>query len=338
MSGLGRLTVLAPVPVPTPNFAPVWLAACLGYAAEDGLDLAIECVGTPKDAADGVAVGRGDATFVNIVFALLARDRGVPMCPFYAFVRTQNRAFSVPADSPIRSLAGLRGKTVGLHYNDPELFDFACVALRGEGVDPLTEVTFRPLDGSPLDAERMAASVRSGEVDAVWQLDVLTGFLAAEGVATRLLPAPMIDRLTPSSSFMALDATLAAQPEAFGVLGRALAKATVFALTNPEAAIRTLWQAYPESAPAPDQADTAFRRDLAALRVRLAGHRIDAAPIPRWGAISEREIAAWLDVLLATKAIAPPRPVREWFSDALIDMFNAFDPEPIVAAAQSWDH
>src|SRR5258706_15848526 len=124
-SNLGSLSVLAPVPHATTNFAPIWLVEALGYAAAEGLDLRIELVGTPKDAADGVIAGRGDITFINIVFTLLARDRGEPFCPFYAFVRTQNRAFSVPEASPIRALTELRGKTIGLHYDDPELFEFA---------------------------------------------------------------------------------------------------------------------------------------------------------------------------------------------------------------------
>jgi ABC-type nitrate/sulfonate/bicarbonate transport system substrate-binding protein len=94
---LGRLTLLVPVPHPTTNFAPVWLVEALGYAADEGLDFRIELVGTPKAAADGVIAGRGDMTFINIVFTLLARDRGAPFCPFYAFVRTQNRSFTVAA-------------------------------------------------------------------------------------------------------------------------------------------------------------------------------------------------------------------------------------------------
>jgi NitT/TauT family transport system substrate-binding protein len=326
---LGRLTILAPVPTPTSNFAPVWLAACLGYAAEEGLDLAIELAGTPKEAADGVASGRGDLTFINIVFALLARDRGVPLRPFYAFVRTQNRAFTVKLDSSIRQLSDLRGKTVGLHYDDPELFEFACAALRGAGLDPLSEVTFQPLSGSPLDAARMASAVRDGEVDAVWQLDVLSGFMAAEGVPTRKLPAPMIDRLTPSSSFMALDRTLAARPAAFAVLGRAVAKATVFALANPEAAVRAMWHHYPPREPT----ETAFQHELGALRVRLEGHRIEAAPVPKWGAISAAEIDAWQSFLLDTRAIQTRQPAATCFSDSLVADFNDFDPAPIVNAA-----
>src|SRR3954452_11473143 len=96
MPATERFTVLAPVPHPTTNFAPVWLVEALGYADEEGLDLRIAIAGSPKEAANGVEIGEGDTTFINIVFTLLARDRGASLRPYYAFVRKQNRGFSVP--------------------------------------------------------------------------------------------------------------------------------------------------------------------------------------------------------------------------------------------------
>src|SRR6185437_8775096 len=181
---------------------------------------------------------------------------------------------------------------------------------------PHKEVAFKPLPGSPLDAGRMAEAIRGGEVQAVWQLDVLAGFMAAEGVPLRLLPAPLIDRLTPSSCFNALDDRLAVRPEAYGALGRAVAKATLFAQTNPEAAIRVIWKAFPDAGPRPgEDADQVFKRELAALKVRLDGHRIDRAPVRKWGAITKEEMAAWQDFLIGTKAIATRRDPATYYSD-----------------------
>ncbi len=336
MPDLGTFTLLAPVPHATTNFAPVWLADALGYAAAEGLDYRVVIAESPKDAVEGVIAGEGDCTFVNIVFTLIARDQGTRLVPFYAFVRNQNRSFSVPVDSPIKSLAELRGTTIGLHYDDPELRQFADAALVGAGVDPETEVTYLPLPGSPLDAPKMAVPLREGAVQAVWQLDVFAGFMAAEGVPLRLLPAPMIDKLTPTSSFCALEKTLESRGPALGALGRAIAKATIFALTNPEAAIRLMWERYPDAAPGPsDEKDRAFRRELAALKVRLEGHRINHAPVSRWGAISAGEMAAWQEFLLDTRAIETRRDPLVYFSDALVEEFNAFDSDPVVAQANS---
>ncbi len=333
-ASLGEMRLLAPVPRPTTNFAPIWLMDALGYAEEEGLGLSVKLAGTPKDAAEGVISGEGDTTFINVVFTLLARDRGVPLRPYYAFVRTQNRAFSVPVDSPIQALADLRGRVIGLHYDDPELFQFARAALVGAGLDPDRDVAFKTLPGTPLDAERMAAAIRDRTVEAVWQLDVLSGLMESEGVPLRLLPCPLIDRLTPSSCLNALDDALKARPAAFGALGRALAKATLFCLASPERAVELVWKRCPDAAPRPGQdQERAFRGELAALKTRLAGHRIDRAPIARWGAITQPEMAAWQEFLLGTGAIRQRRDPAIYYSDELVDAFNAFDPASVSSSA-----
>src|ERR1700678_4578658 len=115
---LGRIVASAPVPQPTTNFAPIWLMDALGYSEEEGIDLRIELAGTPKDAADAVISGRGDLTFINIVFTLLARDRGVPLRPFYGFVRGQNRSFSVPCERSLADwqLSARASKQIGLAH------------------------------------------------------------------------------------------------------------------------------------------------------------------------------------------------------------------------------
>jgi len=332
---LGRMTILAPVPYPTPNFAPIWLSQILGYGAEEGLDLTIKLSDNPKTSVNAVVAGEGDMTFVNVVFSLLQRDEDIPFTPFYSFVRTQNRAFSVPLESPIKSLAALRGRTIGLHYDDPELFQFARAALIGAGVDPDREVSFKPLPGSPLDGPRMAGALREGEVDAVWQLDVLAGFLEVEGTPVRLLPAPAIDSLTPSSCLEAMENRLHQRPEAYGAIGRAVAKATLFAITNPEAAVRLMWRAYPEIAPPVAETDRTLRRELAALKVRLAGHHIDQARVPKWGTISREEMSAWQDFLLSTNAIRTRRDPDVYYDHRLVERFNDFDTARVVAQAEA---
>ena len=156
----------------------------------------------------------------------------------------------------------------------------------------------------------MAEPVRDGTVQAIWQLDVFAGFMAGEGIPLRLLPAPMIDGLTPTSSFLALENTLDSHARAFGALGRAIAKATIFAATNPEGAIRLMWERYPDSAPgAGDDPERAFRRELAALKVRLEGHGIDSAPIPKCGAI-HRSISAMRWSVNSTPSIPTPSSSR----------------------------
>ena len=316
--------VMVPAPQHATGFAPIWLVKALGYDTAEGIavDYDLAGSGSPKAAVEAMIAGRGDMAFVNIVFALLALDRGTRLLPFYGFVRKQNRSFSVPRESPIRTLAELKGRVVGLHFDDPELREFAVAVLVAAGLDPARDVRLEPLQGGPLDAERMARALREGAVDAVWQLDIFTGLMAAEGVELRHLPAP-IDRLSPSSTLMAMEGTLAARSTVFGALGRAVARATLFAIGDPEAAIRLVWRDFPSARPQPGEDEgKARRRELAALKVRLDGQRIDDQPVPKWGAITAEEIEAWLAFLRGAGAVSSRLAARDCFHDALVPAFN----------------
>jgi NitT/TauT family transport system substrate-binding protein len=334
MPDFRSLTVLAPVPHVPAGYVTISLVEILGFAQDDGLTVRVEAAGSPAEAVAAIVAGRGDVTFVNAAFGFIVRDRGDPFKMFYSFARHANRSFAVPADSPIKAVADLRGATVGLHF--PDLLYFARAALVDEGVDPEREVSFVPLPGSPIDAEKMTAAVRAGEVQAIWQLDLNYGLFEAEGLPLRRLPSRTIDRLTPAACLYATDATVATRADDLAVLGRAVARATLFARSNPEAAVRLLWQHVPEARPTPGEEDRVLRRDVASLKVRLENQRIDNCRVAKWGAITTEEIAAWQDFMLSTNAIAMRREPGAYFTADLVEEFNAFDPAPVVAHARGY--
>ncbi len=332
-SSLGALTVLAPVPYVPAGYAPVLMAQSLGYAAAEGLDLKVVGGGSPRESVEGCGAGIGIG-FVNMVFNFLARDRGQKFRSFFSIARKQNRSFAVPEASPIRRLADLKGKVIGLHF--PDLLDFAHAALAGEGLDPARDVRFTELPGSPLDEPRMVAAMRAGEVDAIWQIDLNSGLFETAGLPLRRLPAPAIDRLTPAACLYARDDLIAARPDAYVVLGRAVAKGTLFAMTNPEATVRLLWRDVPEARPKPGQEAHVMKRDLAVLRDRLALSGIADAPDPRWGAITRAEVERWQDFMLETRAIKTRRDPDEYFVADLVARYNDFDAAAVIAEARGF--
>lgn len=330
---LGSLKVLSPTPYVPAGYAPVLMAQSVGYAAEEGLDLQVVGHGSPRQSIEGCVAGEGIG-FVNMVFNFLIRDRGHPFRSFFSIARKQNRSFAVPVDSPIRGLADLKGKVIGLHF--PDLLDFAHAALAGEGLDPERDVRFVPLPGSPLDEDKMVASVRADEVQAIWQIDLNYGLFATAGIPLRRLPAPAIDGLTPSACLYARDDLLLARPEAFAALGRAVAKGTLFAMTNPEATVRLLWRDVPQARPRPGDEERVMRRDLAVLRDRLALSGIEDAPDPRWGAITLAEAARWQDFMLATRAIKTKRAPQEYFTAEHVRHYNDFDTQAVIRQARNF--
>jgi NitT/TauT family transport system substrate-binding protein len=329
-----RLRILAPVPYIPVGYAPMALVEALGYGGLAGADTRVEPDGSPDEVIEAVAAGRADAGIVNTVLGLLKRDRGRPIKAVYSFARKTNRTFAVPAASAMTRLADLRGATVGLHF--PDLLELARAALVDEGVDPDRDVTFVPLPGDPLDAGPMTDAVRSGKIQAIWALDWLHGVFAGEGLPLRRLPARTLDRLTPSACMFTSDACLAQKPEALGALGRAIARATLFCLINPEAAVRLVWRDVPETRPALGTEVAALRRDVDVLGVRLENQRIEDQKVPRWGAITDEEVRAWEEFLLRTGAIQGRRPPREYYTPALVDRFNDFDAEQVIAQARAF--
>ena len=209
-----QLTMLVPLPYIWPGYAPIALVSALGYDRAEGISLQNIAVGSPTEALAGVARGSGDMTFVNTAFGFVARDRGEPFRMFYAFARRMNRSFAVLAESPIRRVADLKGMRIALHFAD--LLYFARAALIDEGLDPERDVSFVEWRGPLDEAEEMMKAMRAGEIQAIWQLDLVYGLFAAAGAPLRRLPAHTLDRLTPAASIYAHDRTVAERTALLG--------------------------------------------------------------------------------------------------------------------------
>src|SRR5437879_12000720 len=90
--------------------------------------------------------------------------------------------------------------------------------------------------------------LRSGQVDALSQFDTQYAMVENAGVPLRRLDSQGTDRF-PSNGFVALDQTIAGDRRLCVALGRGYAKGTLFVIANPEAAIRILYEVFPETRP-----------------------------------------------------------------------------------------
>ena len=84
------------------------------------------------------------------------------------------------------------------------------------------------------------------------------------GAKLRLLDNAEIKKF-PSNGFVALEDFLANNRQQAVALARGYAKGTVFAIANPEAAIRILWEVYPQTKATGKDEATALRDDLLTL-------------------------------------------------------------------------
>ena len=331
---LEPVTLLSPLPYLTAAFAPIVLMNTLGFDRDEGLDVTVRDIGMPGKSWKGLIDREGDATFINTIFTFVARDQGHDMRIISSYARHQNRSFVVPDESPIRSIAELKGTKLGVFARDHE--QFADAALRAHGIDPEHDVTFASFrHEQSFEADKMAAALKSGEIKAIWLLDVMYGHLEIEGIKLRRLPGGVVDTLTPCSSVCTNDDVLARRPAVLVGLCRAIARATLFAHVNPEAAIHAVWEREPRNKPAPGDEARILRRDRIGLETRLKNHGIEDPKNPRLGQVTATEVAAWRDFLVDTKTISKPLPVDTYYTTAIMEKINDFDAPALIERARS---
>ena len=174
----------------------------------------------------------------------------------------------------------------------------------------------------------MATALRDNEVQAVWQLDVFAGFMAAEGVPLRLLPAPAARRLTPSSCHCArrqprgtTRCLCCARPQS--------RQGALSTLTNPAARCPIDVGALSRCGSRVHCAAASTPTWARSARSPVANQRIDQAP-GRSGAPSPRR--RWWRVVRGPTRRTP----SIYFSNAFVAPYNELDPAPVIAAARNF--
>ena len=61
----------------------------------------------------------------------------------------------------------------------------------------------------------------------------------------------------------------------------------MFAITNPEAAIRILWEVFPQTKATGKDEATALRDDIKTLEARIKNWKLEAGGVTKWGENSE---------------------------------------------------
>jgi NitT/TauT family transport system substrate-binding protein len=151
----------------------------------------------------------------------------------------------VPPDSPIKSLADLKGKVVGTPSLGAAAYLYGIAALREAGLHPSDDVTILPVGVGA----QAAAALKSGQVQAYAGYDnpnAVIGNLL--GVELRVLSSPL-DSMKGGAVVVVNRASIEKFPKIVGGLCRAFYASLVFAKANPDATIRTHWQHYPEQRP-----------------------------------------------------------------------------------------
>jgi len=96
-----------------PDHAPLFVALERGYFADHGLEVEFIAPSNPNDPPKLVAAGKADIAVSYQHQHQMQIDQGLPLVRIATLIATPLNSLVVLADGPIKSLADLKGKTIG---------------------------------------------------------------------------------------------------------------------------------------------------------------------------------------------------------------------------------
>ncbi|HKX10535.1 MAG TPA: ABC transporter substrate-binding protein [Stellaceae bacterium] len=311
--------------------APFAIATKMGWFKDAGIS--VELVPLPGSTDCVKLVGTGDIPYALPSVEPLAslRPQGLKAKVFYTAYQGNIYGPAVPAESPIKTLADLKGKRIGVQAMASAGYPVIRAIVASEGMDPDTDISVIVVG----EGAQAAALVRSGQVDALSLYDVQYALIENAGVPLRRIEAKQIDRY-PSNGFIALDETLEKNRAQAVALTQGYAKGTLFAIANPEAAVRSLWEVFPLTKATGKDEATALKDDMKAIQARIVNWRLDKAGVTHWGENSIANYDAYLDFLLKWQVIKQKPNVADVVTNDLLTDIDKFDPDAVTAQAKAY--
>ena len=235
------------------------------------------------------------------------------------------------ADSPIQKAAELKGKTIGVTNMASAGVIVARAQVAAAGLNPDTDVNIVVAG----EGAQPAAMVRNRQVDALSQFDTQYALIANAGVQMRYLDRSDIERF-PGNGFLALEETIKTRRKELIGLARAYAKGTIFTLNNPEAAVRIVYEMFPQTKPTGKDEATAVREDTKVLEARMPHWRLEPAGVTRWGESSEVNYRDYVDFLLKWGVIKQKVETADLITNELIGEINQLDAAKVAGEAKAY--
>ena len=319
-------------PTPTVAEAPhASVPAILGFWKEAGLDVEVNPTSGSTQAVQLVAAGTSHFTMATVEPLIIGKQKGAKLVAVYNHVREPIYTVAVTTDSAIKSLADVKGKRIGVLSLSSGAVPFSKAMLASVGIEPERGVTWLPTG----IGQQSVHAVKSGQVDAIAYWDWGYAIMENAGLQFRHFVTDDTKNVL-SLAIVAHEDFVAANPEATMKFAQAIAKATLFTITNPEAAVRIHWEKYPQSKPAGIPEDQALREAVHVLKARLEKYKIANRQIPKWGAFTPQEWNATQDFLVNSKLITEKRDVSTYYTDKFIDAVNAFDQQAVIERAKAY--
>lgn len=323
------------------GYPPAWSAVeaaipfgeTLGFFKEEGLKLEYVSVQGTAVLLPQVANGSVEFGIMNADLAVIAaaKKEPFPVKFFYNFYPRNIFEFTVLADSPVKTLADLKDKKLGVGALSWGNLPMSRLMLGSAGVTWMKDIQVLPVGVGPAAWQRM----KSGSIDALNLPATQNEMMAQAGTPIRRLPIPEEYLNVFSNGIATSDALIKKNPTLVEGMGRAVAKSQVACLANLEACVRAYWKIDPSSKPAEaQQAD--WVRTYMAVNRRTAEIGDIAKLDGRHGNYTERDWQNFVGKMKDGGQIDNTAfDLNALYTDQFAKGINSFDLEQVRAAARN---
>jgi NitT/TauT family transport system substrate-binding protein len=315
--------------------APFAIATKMGWFAKGGIKVDLVTFPGSTDCVKAVATKDVMYSLPSIEPLAIIRPQGVKALNYYTAYQGNIYGIRVPADSPVKKFTDLKGQSIGVTSMASAGVIIARALAKTNGLNPDTDVKIVVAG----EAAQTAALLRTGQIAALSQFDTNYALVENAGAKLRALTeANKVIAHFPSNGFIALEDTIRNQRKESIALARGYAMGTVFAMANPEAAIRLLWEVYPFTKATGKDEATALRDDLSTLKARAANWPPSAGGVKKWGENSIENYTKYVDFLVANGVLKQKIDAKELVTNELIEEINKFDAAAIEKEAKAYKH
>ena len=310
--------------------SPYAVANKLGWYAADGIKVELSPLPGSTDCVKLVATGDLMFSVPSVEPLAIIHPHGVKAKVFYTAYQGNIYGIDVPADSPVKTFKDLKGKKIGVQSMGSAGVIIARAVAATNGLNPDKDVSIVVIG----ESAQAAAMVRSKQVDALSLYDTQYALIENTGVKLRALDVPT--GRFPSNGFVALESTLKDKRAIAVAVAKGYARGTIFAMANPEAAIRMMYEVYPQTRSTGKDEATAIKDDILTMNARAANWKLEKGGVKKWGESNMANYEAYIDFMLKEGVIKQKVAAGDIVTNDLIDDINKFDPAKIMADAKAY--
>jgi NitT/TauT family transport system substrate-binding protein len=308
------------------------LPLTLGYWKDEGYDVDLLPVGASLQSIQQMVGGNVEFGEVNasvIVQANAKNDLPVRIAMGNGVL---DWSIAVDADGPIRTPKDLKGKTIGVFSLATGGIAYFNSLLRANGMDPAKDVDMVPLGLGAPPVEAM----RTGKVQGLlYWASAIAGFENTGLKLRKLIGADW--RQYPDYTLAVMQQTVDKDPDMVVGIARGMAKATIYALANPDCTRKLHWEHYPATKPSGADEATLIRWDLNTLQGQLDSLQ-DAYALnggKLWGNADPAVYDRLVRFMLEAKQIDKPVDARTMIVGipGFFQKINEFDANAVRASA-----